>query len=202
MSEKMSKDELFVKYEKLIWFIVNKFKITNNQFYDYDDLFQEACIGMLKAYERYDPEKGEFTSFMFPYVYYYIQRYINNNSSYFSFRKRGRDDKVNIDIIRLDDVCSKFNELTYKELVGGNPDDHTNFELCQCARMFSKDDRSFDIWYRVYILDEKIEIVGKDYGISKQRVKQIIDKINIKLGSTYFKDFAEYKQKQRKGEPA
>ena len=36
---------------------------------DYEDIFQEGCIGLLKALQKYDPEKGtKFSTYAVPFI--------------------------------------------------------------------------------------------------------------------------------------
>jgi RNA polymerase sigma-B factor len=48
----------------------------------YEDLVQIGCIGLLRAVERFDPDKGNaFSSFAIPYIRGEIQHYLRDKSS-------------------------------------------------------------------------------------------------------------------------
>ena len=58
-------EDIILKYEKLIWSIVNKYK----SYFDKDDLFQVGVIGLINAYKNYDKKQNtKFSS----YAYFYI----------------------------------------------------------------------------------------------------------------------------------
>jgi RNA polymerase sporulation-specific sigma factor len=47
---------------------------------DYDDLFQEGCIGLLKALTKYDPEKGtKFSTYAVPFILGEIRSCLRRN---------------------------------------------------------------------------------------------------------------------------
>lgn len=48
---------------------------------DYDDLYQEGCLGLLKALEKYDPEKGaKFSTYAVPFILGEIRSYLRKSS--------------------------------------------------------------------------------------------------------------------------
>ncbi|MGB6301123.1 MAG: sigma-70 family RNA polymerase sigma factor [Rivularia sp. (in: cyanobacteria)] len=46
-----------------------------------DDLFQEASLGLIKAVERYNPERGAFSSFAIPYIKGKLLQYNRDKSN-------------------------------------------------------------------------------------------------------------------------
>ncbi|MGI6309054.1 MAG: sigma-70 family RNA polymerase sigma factor [Dethiobacteria bacterium] len=47
---------------------------------DYEDIFQEGCIGLLKALQKYDPEKGtKFSTYAVPFILGDIKAYLRQN---------------------------------------------------------------------------------------------------------------------------
>lgn len=78
------RDEIVEKYVYIAKIIANKF-IKNKRAYnngiDYDDVYQVACLGLIYAADRFDPEKGiKFTTFATKTIIGEIHRY---------FRERG-----------------------------------------------------------------------------------------------------------------
>jgi len=58
--------ELIEKNMKLVHYVINTYFTLNNgnSELEYDDLFQVGCIGLMKAAEKYDKEKGyKFNTF-------------------------------------------------------------------------------------------------------------------------------------------
>jgi hypothetical protein len=64
-------DIIISKYYKFLWSLVKKRVRSSSRHFDEDELYQNYISATLKAFDRYDPEKGALTS--------YIQLWIKNN---------------------------------------------------------------------------------------------------------------------------
>lgn len=190
MDKKLTNDELYVQYERLIHYILKKYKNINNPLFDYDDLYQEACLGMYKAYEKYDPNKGPFITYLYPYIVGYINHYIGNNSSSYSIRKRSKDDTVNEREIRFDECLNdgRGHDTSYSELIGYDDAGFKNMELIYVAKKVARDQREYDMWYEVYVLGRPQVDVAKENKITRSRIGQILTDMNARIGAIYFKD--------------
>lgn len=74
-----SRNELVGRYMYLAEIISKKFL---NRGAEYDDIHQVACIALIKAVERFSPEKGfKFVSFATPTIVGEIKRYFRDKSS-------------------------------------------------------------------------------------------------------------------------
>lgn len=196
MIETINRDDLYEQYNQLLHYILKPFKKMRSPLYDYDDLFQVACVAMLEAYAKYDAKKSDFVTFLYSYVRGRVKQFINSNSSSYSYRKRAVNDKIRDREIRLDSIANLADvrkASSLEELVGGIEDDRTTFEIIDVAKKAvetywpsDRYERAYEIWYRVYINGESQTDVCKDYGISKQRVNQIIKPINSYIGEVYF----------------
>lgn len=73
-----SKAEVVAQNMGLVHYIANKFRSRINQNLDYDDLVSEGVIGLIKAFEYFDPSKFEggikFATYAVPMIKGYIQR--------------------------------------------------------------------------------------------------------------------------------
>ena len=66
--------DLILENENLIYKIITKYK----HYFELDDLYQVAVIGMIKAYKNYHQEYNtKFTSYAYPYVLGEVIKYIN-----------------------------------------------------------------------------------------------------------------------------
>ncbi len=55
-------------------------RFTPLEILDYDDLFQEGCIGLLKALTRYDPDRGvKFSTYAVPFILGEIKACLRRN---------------------------------------------------------------------------------------------------------------------------
>jgi len=74
-----SRNELVKRYLYLAEIISKKFL---NRGADYEDIYQVACIALIKAVERFSPDKGfKFVSFATPTIIGEIKRYFRDKSS-------------------------------------------------------------------------------------------------------------------------
>lgn len=73
-----------------------------------EDLFQVGCIGMIKAYEKYDPSIGtKFTSFAYFYIMGEMKQYLRENKNI----------KLSKDMIRLSLKIEKAKDVLAQELL-------------------------------------------------------------------------------------
>lgn len=74
-----SRNEIVNRYIYLAEIISRKFL---NRGVDYDDIYQVACVALIKAVERFSPDKGfKFVSFATPTIIGEIKRYFRDKSS-------------------------------------------------------------------------------------------------------------------------
>lgn len=72
--------------ENLIHQILKKYKgIVNYSAFDYEDLFQEAVEGFIKAYKTYDKSKGEFSTYATTVIRNKIANFIKCCNNQFKF---------------------------------------------------------------------------------------------------------------------
>ncbi|MGE5613492.1 MAG: SigB/SigF/SigG family RNA polymerase sigma factor [Bacillota bacterium] len=73
------RNEIVKKHMYLAEIISRKFL---NRGVDFDDIYQVACVALIKAVERFDPSKGfKFVSFATPTIIGEIKRYFRDKSS-------------------------------------------------------------------------------------------------------------------------
>lgn len=72
--DKQIRDKLILDNMGLVYKVANKFKHRCENIYDFDDFIQLGTIGLIKAVDNYDPEKGSSFSY---YAYVKIGSEIN-----------------------------------------------------------------------------------------------------------------------------
>ena len=93
-----ARDQLIVSHLNLVRFLASKFK---NRGEPLDDLVQVGTIGLIKAIDRFDPERGlEFTTYATPTILGEIKRH---------FRDKGWSVRVPR---RLQELSAKVNQTT------------------------------------------------------------------------------------------
>lgn len=96
--DEAARDELIVSHTNLVRFLAAKFK---NRGEDPDDLIQVGTVGLIKAIDRFDPDRGlEFTTFATPTILGEIKRH---------FRDKGWDVRVPR---RLQELSAKITKAT------------------------------------------------------------------------------------------
>ncbi len=89
---KSLRDEIIKRYVYISEIISKKFT-KNNRLYnngmDYDDIYQVACLGLLYAADRYDPDKGvKFASFATPTIIGEVRRYFRDKGFFIKVPSR------------------------------------------------------------------------------------------------------------------
>lgn len=68
--------DIIIENEGLIYNIINKYK----NYFDLEDLYQVAVIGILKAYKKYNNSYNtKFTTYAYPYILGEVIKYINES---------------------------------------------------------------------------------------------------------------------------
>lgn len=74
-----AKHQLVVQNLPLVRYVASRY---NRQLNDTDDLFQEGCIGLLKAVENFDPDRGtKFAAYAVPYILGEIRSYLRRSGN-------------------------------------------------------------------------------------------------------------------------
>lgn len=86
------REEIIEKYVYIAEIISKKFT-KNNRLYnngmEYEDIYQVACLGLLYAVERFDPNKGvKFTSFATPTIIGEVRRYFRDKGFFIKVPSR------------------------------------------------------------------------------------------------------------------
>lgn len=86
------RDEIISRYVYIAEIIAKKYAKTNRSYnngIDYDDVYQVACLGLIYAADRFDPEKDvKFASFATPTIIGEVRRYFRDKG--FFIRVPGR----------------------------------------------------------------------------------------------------------------
>lgn len=91
-------------------------KHYNQEFVEYEDLFQVGCIGLIKAVNSYKPNQGtKFSSYAYIKIYGEIKDYIRDNSL-IKLNRQERFSK-NCKVYSLDDYNLALNGVPLKEAI-------------------------------------------------------------------------------------
>lgn len=91
LKSKEERDKLVRDNLNLVPYCINtRFSNTPEFTSEWDDLYQEGCIGLIKAAERFDETKSSFSTYALSYITGYIQMYYRSRSSRFHGMKLSR----------------------------------------------------------------------------------------------------------------
>lgn len=160
----MSRDELITNNMKLVHHVIHRNFPT---FGKNEDVFQEGCIGLIKAADSYDESKGEFRNYAYTSILNTIRSYFNRN-------------KQDVEILSLDYETDMGDDcVTLLDVI---PDDTSD-------KWFDKVERDIFI---SSLTDQEREVVklmkeGKTnneiagmFGVTRQRVQKISSVIRSK----------------------
>lgn len=174
------RDEIIERYVYIAEIIARKFTKNNRSYnngIDYEDVYQVACLGLIYAAERFDPDKGvKFASFATPTIIGEVRRY---------FRDKGFVMKVPS---RLYEVFRKAERI--KRTEGGST-------VGDMARMLGVSEDVVKAAYRTgdaaFVKSIESEILGDDDNIT------LVDTIGMEDSSFLVienSDFIDYCKKQ------
>lgn len=148
-----------------------------------DDLVQEGNIGLLKAIEHYDPQKGtRFATYAVWWIRAYIQRYLQDNRSHV---RGGEGQRVSMTDLSLDMTIDEDGEVSHldrlvdekanpeREVLAEEHDENVRQALNRVRRRLG--DLGWDILQERLTQDSPrtLEEIGKRWGVSRERVRQV-----------------------------
>ena len=89
--DKQALETLIKQNEKMVNKLVNRFITLNDKSIDKDDLFQEGCIGLMTAANKYDFEnenKAQFITYAIWWINSKIYRYFKSNHRRYTYSKK------------------------------------------------------------------------------------------------------------------
>lgn len=100
----MDLKDLIINNQNLIYKLTHYFKNYENK----EDLFQAGCIGMVKAYKKYDASFNvKFTTFAFPYILGEMKKFVREDKGI----------KISKDISRLNSKIEKATIILSQKLM-------------------------------------------------------------------------------------
>lgn len=99
----MDLNQLIIDNEPLIYSVINRYK----NYFDIDDLYQTAVIGLLNAYKNYRNDKNtKFSSYAYFYIKGEVKKYIRESNVL----------KISKELIKLNVSINKAKEVLYQRL--------------------------------------------------------------------------------------
>ena len=166
-------DNIFMQEERQIKDIIKTFHHM-----EYEDLYQVACIGLLKAIKSYDTSKNiKFNSYMYNVVKNEILMTLRNNNTMknSNMEEVSTEAQTTDDLTVMDTLKSDINiedeylvKEEYREL----------YELID--KYYSKNEMKRNVMYALLREEKQIDVAEK-YGISRAYVNKIYQEF-VKYG--------------------
>lgn len=215
MSKTTSSDieKLCLDNMRLVPYIYKKYK-SKLRTRNVDDLLQEGYIGLLRACTKYDSTRGTaFSTFAWSYIYGHMLRFCNQDKlihipiyklkeikDYYIKTTNEldyiMDDELEV-IKNMNEIIDITEVIEDDELIYNQFDiefyDKYNFNDVFDITKDILSDREYNI-VTEYVLDDDstLESIGKKYGLTKERIRQIIARSFFKLRQNdKFKEYYE-----------
>jgi RNA polymerase sporulation-specific sigma factor len=169
-------DRLIVENDKLIWYVMKKFRVPQNE---RDDFHSIGVFGLIEAARKFDLSRGtKFSTFAVPHIFPAIQKEFR--------RRRAKRRTVTAAIISLDDHFDDEDGLQYQNIL---PDLNVNVEQTCIANVDNQQTlsllyRAMADWHErdrtilIMFGEGKTQLeIANHIGISQVQVGRIIPKL-------------------------
>lgn len=153
--------DIIVENDGLIYKIINKYR----NYFELDDLYQVAVIGLMKAYKKYnDIYNTKFTTYAYPYILGEVVKYVND----FRIIKVSKNTKMLYSKInkakevlsqRLMKIPSNYELSLFLEIDEGiiNEVVNANEMVDSLDKIIMEDDKNLELYDKVGYIDTNIE---------------------------------------------
>jgi len=93
---------------KVVELYLNLVRKINERFGGTDDGFQEGVLGLIKALENYDPNKSQFTTYSYKYIYHAIQNHFKGASNEVQLIENILIENENVDVLNIELIIEKY----------------------------------------------------------------------------------------------
>lgn len=127
------KEELFKKNEGLLKLVANKWwiRIKHMGRTEFEDLYQEAALGMLKAYYGYEYDRVSFNTYAVPMANRQVESYVNYKIQpiHIPISKRRDATFEAARIISASERLKTNEDAVIEDILAANPADFTTLEV-------------------------------------------------------------------------
>jgi len=152
---------LILENESLIYKIISKYK----NYFELDDLYQVAVMGMIKAYKNYnDNFNTKFTSYAYPYILGEVIKYINE---YRNIKVNKNIKMLYVKILKTKEILTQklMKEPTINELsIFLEMDEKIIDEVIQANqivdsldKIINEDDKNFELYNKFGYTDREVD---------------------------------------------
>lgn len=165
-----SRDLMIIDNLNLVHYVLHKYHYDQLGSDMYQDLYQEGCIGLILAVDRFDPTRSiQFSTYAVPYIVGYIKKYLRYATTPIR-TARNHDPYI---FTSIDDDSSEF-----PNAIDLYTPDQVSIESVIILKVFidSLSNRDKDVLIYTYYGFGQVEIAGM-LGISQAQVSRILSKL-------------------------
>lgn len=118
-----------VEHLPMVHEITKKFYGKLSYRYDYDDLFQAGCVGLMKAVRNFDASKGyKFSTYAYTTIWGNIHKFARDDNWYVAKRNKDRL-KESYAPISLNKLVGEQKDTPILEFIADDISEHNNLDL-------------------------------------------------------------------------
>lgn len=189
---------LILENESLIYKIISKYK----NYFELDDLYQVAVMGIIKAYKNYnDSFNTKFTSYAYPYILGEVIKYINE---YRNIKVNKNIKILYVKILKAKEILTQklMKEPTINELsIFLEMDEKLIDEVIQANqivdsldKIISEDDKNFELYNKFGYTDREVD----NYSLISELEKLSLEEKKI-IMARYYDDMSQKEVGMRLG---
>jgi RNA polymerase sigma factor (sigma-70 family) len=172
-------------HQGIVHAVARRFRSFCNRGLEYVDLVQAGNIGLLRAIEKFNPERAKFSTFAYWWVWHFIVREIQNGGRtvripvwvYEQSRREGVD--LPAPTVSLDAPIAGHDDVVLADCIAGDSVDPLTTLEDDERRAYVKEqlgelsDRNREIIELRFYDDQTLTDISKTHAISRQRVRQL-----------------------------
>lgn len=181
---------IILENEALIYKIINKYK----NYFELDDLYQVAVMGLVKAYKNYKNNYNtKFISYAYPYILGEVIRYVNefrsvkvNKQTRLMYSKILRSKEILAQKLMKEptnyelSLFLEIDERLITEIM------NANLTVDSLDKIISEDDKNFELYDKYGYCDHQVE----NYPLTAELEKLPLDEKQIIL-ARYYEDMTQ-----------
>lgn len=106
------KEDLVLNNLKLVHYCVRKYIHINHSNQDYEDYYQEGCLGLCVAANKFDMSKGfKFSSYAASYIHGYLLTYKNEKMSLIKYPRSRISNRLKISLYLIDNPDTSVQDM-------------------------------------------------------------------------------------------
>lgn len=162
--------------------MVHKMARPYSFMFPYEDLVQVGKVGIIEGINKYDSTRGALSTIIMLYIKAELIKYMKVNNDYNEMAANNLTFlDFDLDYFNVIDQRDDFNMMNLRML--------SDKILGEVSKSFSE--RDIEI-VKKRLRDQTLDSIGKEYGMTKERVRQIYEEVLKKCQEIYLKNVDDF----------